>query len=105
MNEIILLEPFSKWLKKLKDPIGKARIISRLEQARKGNFGDCKAIVSNVQNFFEMRVPVSAGYRIYYFCDGPHIYVVAHGGSKSSQEKDILRAEKIITSYKSQEHI
>jgi len=52
MDEIILLEPFSKWLKKLKDPIGKARIISRLEQARKGNFGDCKAIVSNVQNFF-----------------------------------------------------
>lgn len=34
MNRIILLEPFSKWLKKLKDPIAKARIISRLDRLK-----------------------------------------------------------------------
>ncbi len=103
MNKIILLEPFSKWLRKLKDPIAKARIISRLEQAKRGNFGDSKAISSNIHNFFEMRISVSAGYRLYYFCDGINIYVVAYGGSKSSQQKDIIKAEKIISTYKLQE--
>lgn len=53
MNKIILLEPFSKWLRKLKDPIAKARIISRLEQAKNGNFGDSKPIISNIQNFLK----------------------------------------------------
>ena len=103
MNRIILLEPFSKWLKKLKDPIAKARIISRLEQAKNGNFGDSKPIVSNIHKFFEMRIAVSAGYRIYYFCDGTNIYVVAYGGTKSNQEKDILKTEKKISIYKLQE--
>lgn len=41
-----------------------------------------------------MRIAVSAGYRIYYFCDGTNIYVVAYGGTKSNQEKDILKTEK-----------
>lgn len=50
-----------------------------------------------------MRVAVSAGYRIYYFCDGTNIYVVAYGGTKSNQEKDILKTEKIISIYKLQE--
>lgn len=103
MNKIILLEPFSKWLRKLKDPIAKARIISRLEQAKNGNFGDSKPIISNIQYFFEMRIAVSAGYRLYYFCDGVNIYVVAYGGNKSTQEKDIAKAEKIISKYKLQE--
>lgn len=36
-------EPFSEWLKHLKDPITRARIRRRLDRLEQGHYGDYKA--------------------------------------------------------------
>jgi putative addiction module killer protein len=55
MNTIIRTAAFDAWLKALKDPRGKARIIERIRSAERGHFGDCSVVGSGV---IEMRVHV-----------------------------------------------
>ena len=42
MNTLIRTAEFAAWLEKLRDLKGKARILSRLDAAALGNFGDCE---------------------------------------------------------------
>ena len=55
---------FDAWLKALRDPIGKARILARIRAAEAGNFGDAAPVGGGV---LEMRIHVGPGYRVY-FC-------------------------------------
>jgi putative addiction module killer protein len=52
MNTILRTETFDKWLRKLKDTRGKARIIDRIRSAERGNFSDCHAVGQGIR---EMR--------------------------------------------------
>ncbi len=54
---------FDAWLKALRDPIGKARILARVRSAEIGNFGDSNAVGEGV---YKMRIHVGPGYRVYY---------------------------------------
>jgi putative addiction module killer protein len=54
---------FASWLVGLRDVRAQARILARLESARLGNLGDCKAIGSGIR---EMRIHTGAGYRVYF---------------------------------------
>ena len=62
---------FDAWLKALRDPIGKARIIARIRSAELGNFG---VTLPSVAVLFEMRIHVGPGYRVYYTRRGEVIY-------------------------------
>ena len=42
MNTFLRTGEFDEWLTQLKDKIGKARIMQRLDAAIAGNFGDCE---------------------------------------------------------------
>lgn len=55
--------PFEIWLDKIKDTSIRARILTRLERLRLGNFGDCKSLGSGI---CELRLQYGAGLRIYY---------------------------------------
>ena len=44
MNIIKRSEDFDEWLKKLRDTKGKIKILSRIDNARRDNFGDAKAL-------------------------------------------------------------
>jgi putative addiction module killer protein len=44
MNTLLRSDVFSTWLEKLKDVKAKARILSRLDAAAEGNFGDCEPV-------------------------------------------------------------
>lgn len=61
---------FSRWLEKLRDTRGRARIAARIDSAKAGNFGDCKALDDGI---CEMRIDFGLGYRLYYAQEGLHV--------------------------------
>ena len=83
---------FRTWLRKLKDPAGKVAVLRRIGRAQKGNFGDHKHVGEGV---FEMRIPSGPGYRVYYMQTGDVVYLLLVGGDKSSQQKDIEKAQEM----------
>lgn len=96
MNSFQRTSKFDAWLKALRDPIGKARIISRIRSAEAGNFGDCEPVGEGVS---EMRIHYGPGYRVYYSRKGDVVYLLLCGGNKSTQNSDIKQAKALLKSY------
>ena len=92
MNTVLRTETFNKWLIKLKDPRGKARIIERIRSAERGNFGDCEPVGHSVS---EMRIHFGPGYRVYFTRAGNVVYLLLCGGTKRTQQRDIAKAQKM----------
>lgn len=90
---------FDGWLKALRDPIGKARIIARIRSAESGNFGDTASVGGGV---FEMRIHVGPGYRVYYCRRANTTYLLLCGGDKASQPRDIRVAKALVVSLEKQ---
>ena len=88
-------EEFDDWLRNLKDPVGKARILARIDSAELGNFGDSESVGDGIS---EMRIHVGPGYRVYYSRTGKVIYLLLCGGDKPTQKKDIKMAKAILNS-------
>ena len=88
---------FASWLVGLRDVRAQARILARLESARLGNLGDCKAVGSGIR---EMRIHTGPGYRVYFVQKKQVILLLLCGGSKASQTRDIARAKKIAQELK-----
>ena len=96
MNSFQRTSEFDVWLKALRDPIGKARIISRIRSAEAGNFGDCEPVGEGVS---EMRIHFGPGYRVYYSRKGDVVYLLLCGGNKSTQKSDIKQAKAVLKGY------
>jgi putative addiction module killer protein len=64
-----------------------------LRLAAAGNLGDWKSVGGEVS---EMRVHVGAGYRLYFTRRGSILIVMLAGGAKSTQARDIKRAQRIL---------
>ncbi|MFA9439417.1 type II toxin-antitoxin system RelE/ParE family toxin [Uliginosibacterium sp. sgz301328] len=92
MNTINQTSEFSTWLRELKDLAARAAIITRVQRAEAGTFGDCEPVGEGVS---EMRIHVGAGYRVYFVQRGKRIYLLLCGGDKSSQKRDIKRAKEM----------
>jgi putative addiction module killer protein len=89
VNTFIRTAEFDAWLAGLKDKVGRARIVQRMDAAMAGNFGDSEPVGEGVS---EMRIHVGPGYRVYYTRRGEVVYLLLLGGDKSSQKRDIKRA-------------
>jgi len=89
MYTIPRTELFDRWLSRLKDARGTARIVKRIRSAERGNIGDCLPVGDGVM---EMRIHSGPGYRVYYTPTGEVVYVLLCGGSKRGQRSDIARA-------------
>lgn len=85
-------EPFSKWLKSLKDPVTRRCILKRLYRVENGNYGDYKNLGDGVS---ELRFFFGAGYRVYFGEDGETIVVLLCGGDKDSSRR-ILQKQNLI---------
>ncbi|MBX3628038.1 MAG: type II toxin-antitoxin system RelE/ParE family toxin [Rhizobacter sp.] len=86
-------EEFQDWLDGLKDVKAQLRIVARLRLAEAGNLGDWKPIGGEVS---EMRVAFGPGYRLYFTKRQNILIVMLAGGDKSTQARDIKRAQKIL---------
>lgn len=83
--------PFEDWLSDLRDKSAKAKIFTRIDRLRFGNFGDCKSVGGGV---FELRIHFGPGYRVYFGVVGTDVVLILVGGDKSSQKRDIEAAHK-----------
>ena len=90
-------EPFTEWLRSLRDQETRSRIRKRLERLGNGNFGDCRSVGDGV---FEFRIHIGAGYRVYFGEVDRTIVLLLCGGDKSSQTRDITRAKTYWRAYK-----
>ena len=90
-------EPFTEWLRSLRDQRTRDRIRKRLERLGDGNFGDCCSVGDGV---FELRVHFGAGYRVYFSEMDRTIVLLLCGGDKSSQAEDIQRAKTYWLKHK-----
>ena len=97
MYQLQQTDVFASWLVGLRDVRAQARILARLESARLGNLGDCKALGSGIR---EMRIHTGSGYRVYFVQKRQVILLLLCGGSKSSQTRDIARAKKMAQELK-----
>jgi len=83
---------FQAWLDDLGDKRTQVRIAARLRQAESGNLGDWASVGGEVS---EMRVHFGPGYRLYFMRRGGVLIIMLAGGDKSSQGRDIRRAQRI----------
>lgn len=91
--DVVETERFSKWLKGLRDPIGRRAIVRRLARiVATGHLGDHAGVGEGVS---ELRIDAGPGYRVYYTIRGGRLVLLLCGGDKGSQERDIGRAREM----------
>lgn len=93
-------DTFAAWLSGLKDRRAAARIASRLLRAEDGNLGDVKAVGEGIG---EMRVDYGPGYRLYFIRQGSALIVLLCGGDKSTRQRDITEAKRLVQKWKEQD--
>ena len=89
---------FDKWIRKLKDLRAKAKILFRIQKIESdGHFGEYKFVGDRI---CELKINYSKGYRVYFNEKDGKIIVLLIGGDKSTQQKDIEKAKKILKKFK-----
>ena len=84
--------PYWKWHDKLDNSIS-VKIDTRIDRLEEGNYGDFKRINSNLS---ELKFKIGKGYRIYFTEFDDYIVIILAGGDKSTQQKDIIKANEYI---------
>jgi putative addiction module killer protein len=85
---------FEAWLDGLQDKRAQIRIAARLRQAEGGNLGDWAPVGADIS---ELRVQFGPGYRICFTRRQHLLLIILAGGDKSSQARDIRRAQRIAS--------
>jgi putative addiction module killer protein len=94
---VLQTEVFTKWLDRLRDHRAKARITSRLIALRLGHFGHVRGVGGRLS---ELRIDVGPGYRLYFVRRQADVVVLLCGGDKSTQQRDIARAQFLAAEMK-----
>ena len=89
--------PFDEWLDSLRDKNVQSRVQFRLRQLTLGVWGDAVPVGRGV---IELRIHEGAGYRVYCARHGDAIVILFCGGSKSTQQSDIARAQRFWAEWK-----
>ena len=97
MHTILRTTEFNEWLGGLRDRIGLKPMTARLDRLAQGHWGDCEPVGGEVT---ELRVHTGPGYRVYCWQDGPVVVVMLAGGDKSTQKRDIARAQAMVKQLK-----
>lgn len=92
--------PFDAWFESVRELHTRAKILTRLDRLKLGNFGDCKSLGDGIA---ELRIDYGPGIRIYYSKIGNKLILLLCGGYKSSQTKDINNAKEYLKEYHSRE--
>ena len=94
MYTVLQTDEFQTWLDELSDRRAQIRIAARLRLVEAGSLGDWASVGGLVS---ELRVDFGPGYRLYFTRRGNLLVIMLAGGNKSSQKRDIRRAQKIAS--------
>ncbi len=97
MFEIRKTDEYVEWIDSLRDVMGRARILVRVERLAAGNPGDVRSVSEGVS---ELRMDFGPGYRVYYTQRGTELVILLAGGEKSTQPKDIETALRLARNLK-----
>lgn len=75
---------------------GRIAVARRIERMEQGNFGDVKSVGTRIS---ELRITTGPGYRVYFTKKEETIIILLIGGDKSTQSKDIEKAETLLEEY------
>jgi len=96
MARVLQTEEFEGWFDSLNDRDAQRRIDARINAIETADhFGNAKRLSATVS---ELKIDAGPGYRLYYTMRGPIVVILLCGGDKSSQKRDVKRAEKIASS-------
>jgi putative addiction module killer protein len=96
MPDIRSTAAFDRWLKRLRDQRGRAKILARLDRLLEGNPGDVRWVGEGVT---EMRIDFGPGYRVYFTQIGDASFVLLLAGDKGSQKRDIAKAQQLASEF------
>ena len=86
MFSVKALPEFTSWLDHLADASIRGVVVSRIKRLERGLLGD---------GVSELRIPIGAGWRVYFTQRGGQLVVLLTGGSKRTQKRDIRRAKAL----------
>ena len=89
-------DEYRDWLDRLRDQAGRARILVRVDRLIHGNPGDHRNLQGGVS---ELKIDFGPGYRVYYTQRGDQLLLLLIGGDKSSQAKDIAKAQQLAKDF------
>jgi putative addiction module killer protein len=89
-------DEYREWLDRLRDQAGRARILVRVDRLIHGNPGDHRNLQGGVS---ELKIDFGPGYRVYYAQRGQQLLLLLIGGDKSSQAKDIAKAQQLAKDF------
>jgi len=98
---IVRTAEYRKWFDGLRDRQARARIGNHITKIRLAGrlIGDCKPVSSQVT---EMRFHFGPGYRVYVTQNGNELLLLLAGGDKSSQQRDIRRAQQLADEWRNE---
>ena len=89
-------KPLPAWLESLSVKV-RAGTTARLARLAVGNPGDVRSVGGGVM---EIRIDRGPGYRLYYSRVGEQMILLLCGGDKSTQQRDIRRAQTYLKDFK-----
>jgi putative addiction module killer protein len=89
-------DEYREWLDRLRDQAGRARILVRVDRLIHGNPGDHRNLQGGVS---ELKIDFGPGYRVYYTQRGEQLLLLLIGGDKSSQAKEIAKAQQLAKDF------
>jgi putative addiction module killer protein len=90
-------DEYREWLDELKDRTGRARILVRVDRLIDGNPGQHRDLTDGVS---ELKIDFGPGYRVYYTQREQRLLLLLVGGDKSTQQKDIETATRLVKNFK-----
>jgi putative addiction module killer protein len=88
---------YRSWIDGLKDRVGRARVLMRVDRLIHGNPGAHRNLTDGVS---ELKVDFGPGYRVYYAWRGETLLLLLAGGDKSTQQSDIAKAIQLNRDFK-----
>lgn len=90
--KILKTEVFDTWLRKLKDRQARAIILVHINRIEEGNLGKTRSVGEGLR---EKKINYGPGYRLYFINYKQETIILLCGGDKSTQSKDILKAQQL----------
>ena len=89
-------DEYREWIDGLKDRVGRARVLMRVDRLIHGNPGQHRDLTEGMS---ELKVDVGPGYTVYYSLRGSRLLLLIAGGDKSTQAKDIAKALELNRNF------